>query len=167
MVITCFWENKNKAFLRHVAVTALAIKKNKILLVKRSNKVPSPGKYSLAGGFLERGETAKQGVLRELLKETGYRGHVICLFRVNDNPQRRKEDRQNIDLVFLVRLVKKTGKPDKETEKAEWFDLNKIPGEKEFAFDHRDNILFYRKHLKKRFTLPIVDSPRPRSNKKK
>ncbi|PIS09710.1 hypothetical protein COT75_00790 [Candidatus Beckwithbacteria bacterium CG10_big_fil_rev_8_21_14_0_10_34_10] len=154
-MITCFWEDKNKAFLRHVTVTALVIKKNKILLVKRSSSVPNPKKYCIPGGFLERDETARNGILREIKEETGYQAKVISLFRVNDNPKRRKEDRQNVDLVFLVKPLKIVQKPDKEVKKTQWFDLNMIPLEKDFAFDHRDNILLYRKYLKKKFVLPI------------
>lgn len=35
-MITCFFENKKKAYLRHVTVDAILIQDNKILLVKRA-----------------------------------------------------------------------------------------------------------------------------------
>ena len=42
----------------------------RLLLVKRANP-PAKGMWSLPGGRLEVGETAEQGVVREVLEETG------------------------------------------------------------------------------------------------
>ena len=42
----------------------------RLLLVKRANP-PAQGKWSLPGGRLEPGERASQGVVREVLEETG------------------------------------------------------------------------------------------------
>jgi ADP-ribose pyrophosphatase YjhB (NUDIX family) len=43
---------------------------NRLLLVKRANP-PAQGMWSLPGGRLESGETAEQGVVREVCEETG------------------------------------------------------------------------------------------------
>jgi len=43
---------------------------NRLLLVKRANP-PAQGMWSLPGGRLEVGETAEQGVVREVREETG------------------------------------------------------------------------------------------------
>lgn len=42
----------------------------KVLLVRRGNE-PLKGEWSLPGGALELGETLQQGVIREVLEETG------------------------------------------------------------------------------------------------
>ena len=55
-MITCYFENNNKAFLRHVTVNAIVIKDNQVLLGKRGTFNGKPilesGKWGLLGGFL-------------------------------------------------------------------------------------------------------------------
>ncbi len=156
-MIECQFENGNKAFLRHVTVKALTLnEKKEVLLTKRSSKVIGAGKYDIPGGFLDHGEDIKEGALRELFEETGIRGKVEFLFRINDNPKRRKEDRQNIDFIYVVSVVGGKFKPDIETSEIGWFSEEKIPIEEEFAFDHRDSILKYFQYLKEPFQLPII-----------
>lgn len=53
-----------------VGVGAVVIDGTKVLLVRRGNE-PLKGEWSLPGGALEVGETLQQGVLREVLEETG------------------------------------------------------------------------------------------------
>lgn len=155
-MITCFFESKNKAFLRHVTVDAIVVRKNKILLVKRTMHITHGGKYALPGGFLDRDEATSEGVLREVREETGYEGKIVSLFRVNDNPFRRGEDRQNVDFVYLVQAGRKVAGSNKEVKKVEWFDLDKLPSPEEFAFDHYENIELYLKYRKEKFPLPVI-----------
>lgn len=44
--------------------------KNEILLLQRSNKSGLGGKWSFPGGALERGESSKESILREVKEET-------------------------------------------------------------------------------------------------
>jgi 8-oxo-dGTP diphosphatase len=155
-MITCQFENKNKNSLRHVVVDNLVIDGNKILLVKRGPKYSESNKWALPGGFVERNETTSQAAQREILEETGYRSKVIKLFRIIDNPDRPKEDRQNISFVYLLNPLKKTGESDHEISNSKWFDLDKLLDKKDFAFDHYTNIKLYLKHLKTPLTLPIL-----------
>jgi 8-oxo-dGTP diphosphatase len=53
-----------------VGVGAVVIDSTKVLLVLRGNE-PLRGEWSLPGGALELGETLQQGVIREVLEETG------------------------------------------------------------------------------------------------
>ena len=53
-----------------VGVGAVVIDGTKVLLVRRGNE-PLKGEWSLPGGALEVGETLQQGVVREVLEETG------------------------------------------------------------------------------------------------
>lgn len=156
-MITCVFENGARASLRHVTVGAIAYKKdNKILLVKRAPHLTRGGKYTIPGGFLDRDEDAKQAVLRELKEETGYNGLHPQLFKINDNPKRRKEDRQNVDFIYLVEVTSGNKKENPEVTEIDWFDINHLPKEVDFAFDHRDSILEYFKHLKQPLKLPII-----------
>lgn len=154
-MITCFFENKNKAYLRHVVVDALVVQEGKILLVKRAPHLSHGNKYALPGGFLDRDETTSEGVLREAREETGYEGKIISLFRLIDKPRRKGEDRQNVDFVYLVQVGRKSSVPDQEVKKIQWFDLDKLPPSKEFAFDHYQTIKLYLQYMREGFTLPI------------
>jgi 8-oxo-dGTP diphosphatase len=53
-----------------VGVGAVVIDGTKVLLVRRGHE-PLKGEWSLPGGALEVGETLQQGVVREVLEETG------------------------------------------------------------------------------------------------
>ena len=158
-MITCTFEDGGKAKigLRHVTVGAITFNgHNQVLLVKRSEKFSRGGKYSVPGGFLDRDQTIGSAVLRELKEETGYDGELVRLFHINDYPNRPHEDRQNVDMIYLVKV--KTGKFVKNDEitSIQWFDKQSLPIEDEFAFDHRKTILKYFEYIEKEFPLPLV-----------
>lgn len=145
-MINCTFENEHTASLRHVTVDAIVVSDNKILLVKRASHLTNPNKYALPGGFLDRDETTEDAVRREIKEETGYDVKSVKLFRTNDTPNRKGEDRQNVDFVFIVEVGGKTSKSDNEIQKIAWFDLGKLPKPDDFAFDHYENIELYKKH---------------------
>ncbi len=155
-MIVCEFENGGKGNLRHVTVGAIAINnKQEVLLIKRASSHRF-GTYTIPGGFLDRDENTEKATLRELKEETGYNGEIVNLFRVNDNPKRPKEDRQNVDFLYIVKIT--SGKPmlNKEVSEVGWFDETSLPSEEEFAFDHRDSILRYFDHLEQPISLPIL-----------
>ncbi len=154
-MITCTFENGGKASLRHVVVHAIVEKDGALLLEKRTGPILETGKWSLPAGFLNRGETAVQGVLRELKEETGWEGEVVRLFRINTNPDRPNEDRQNIAIEFIVKPIQKVGEPDHESSKVEWIPIDKLLPFSEFAFDHGESIALYLSYRKKPFALPL------------
>lgn len=155
-MINCTFENGGKASLRHVTVVAIAKnKEGKILLTKRAPDLLRGGKWTIPGGFLDRDENTLEGVVREIKEETGLDASEIKLFRVNDNPQRPKEDRQNIDFIFLADVDGEL-KGDLETAGFKWIDEKTLPSDDDFAFDHRESILKYFEYLKEPFQLPII-----------
>lgn len=145
-MITCKFENGNEAFLRHVVVDALVLKGNKILLIKRTGKLLEGGKWALPGGFIERDETLKEAIEREVIEESGYKIKNIKLLRFIDDPNRPNEDRQNIAFIFTAEALGKIGESDWEVDDQKWFDLNDLPPKKEMAFDHYSDIKFYLKN---------------------
>ena len=159
-MITCTFENKNKALLRHVTVNAIVIKDNQVLLGKRGTfngkLILESGKWGLIGGFFDRDENLIQAVKREAMEESGWEIDNLKLFRINDNPNRPREDRQNVDIIFIANAVKQTGKSDEEVSHLQWFDLDKLPVKEEIAFDHGDSIELYLKYLKEKFPLPVL-----------
>ncbi len=163
-MITCTFENAmpagrhgKKASLRHVVVHAIVEKDGSLLMVKRAGDILETGKWSIPAGYLERDETAAQGILRELKEETGWEGEIISLFRINTNPSRPNEDRQNISIEFLVKPIRKTGVPDHESSKVEWIPIDKLLPFEEFAFDHGESIRLYLEYRKHSFPLPLFD----------
>lgn len=156
-MITCTFENGKKASLRHVVVHAIVEKDGKLLLEKRSPSLSlEGGKWALPGGFLDRNETAEEAVLRELREETGWKGEVVSLFRMNTNPNRPHEDRQNVALDFLVKPVRLEGAMDEETTNVEWVPIEKLPPLDDLAFDHGESIALFIAYRKTPFALPIV-----------
>ena len=155
-MITCTFEDGGAAKLRHCVVDNIIVDNNKILLVKRAPHMTNPGKYALAGGFVERDETTHDAVIREIKEETGYVCEVEFLLRIADNPDRMQEDRQNISFVYVVKALEKVGEKDNESSEVKWFDLDSLPLKDQFAFDHYDNVQLYMSYLKHPFALPHI-----------
>lgn len=155
-MLTCEFEDGGKANLRHAIAHALALKDGKILLVKRAEGLLEAGKWGFPGGYIGRDETAGEAAVRELMEETGYKGEVKELFRINSNPNRKNDDaRQNVALEFLIKPLEKVGEPDWEQTEVKWFDLDQINLD-EMAFDHGDTIKLLIKYQKNQFKLPII-----------
>jgi len=130
-MIICIFENNNKASLRHVTLNAIVIKDNQVLLGKRGTLNGKPilesGKWGLLGGFFERDENLVQAVKREVMEESGWKIEDLQLLRINDNPQRPKEDRQNVDIIFFAKAIQQVKTFDEEIKELKWFDLDKLP----------------------------------------
>lgn len=155
-MITCTFEKGFTAKLRHVVVHAIIEMDGKLLLEKRTGDLLESGKWSLPAGFLDRDETAGEGIVREVKEETGWDCEVISLFRINSNPNRPHEDRQNIAIEFLLRPIKKTGEPDHESSKVEWIPIDKLIPLSDFAFDHGETIGLYLTYRNTPFPLPVM-----------
>ena len=70
------------------------------------------------------------------------------LFQLNDNPRRPLElQRQNVDLIYLVKSLKKIGNHDHEISTVKWFDLENLPPADEMAFDYLETIEQYKTSL--------------------
>ena len=119
-MLTCSFEEGGKISLRHVTLTTLVIKNNQILLGKRGTYQGKPilefGKWGPPGGYLERDENIAEAAKREVIEESGWEVTDLKLFRINDNPGRPKEDRQNVDFIFIANATKQIGKHDEEVQ---------------------------------------------------
>jgi 8-oxo-dGTP diphosphatase len=159
-MIKCQFEDGGEANLRHVTVNAIIVKDGKVLLGKRGTRNGKPilefGKWGLTGGFMERDENLEESVRREALEETGWKIKNLKLFRINDNPRRPFEDRQNVDIIFLAEADQIVGKSDEEIRELQWFDIDDLPPKDQIAFDHADSLELYKKYLLKKFTLPFL-----------
>lgn len=66
-----------------VAASAAIFRENRILIVERG-KPPVRGLWSLPGGHIEPGETARAAALRELEEETGVTASLLGVVDVHD-----------------------------------------------------------------------------------
>jgi ADP-ribose pyrophosphatase YjhB (NUDIX family) len=155
-MITCTFENGNKASLRHVVVHAIIEKDGKLLLAKRTGDLLESGKWSLPSGFLDRDETAAQGIVREVKEETGWDTEIISLFQIVTRPDRPHEDRQNVSFTYIVKPIAETGERDAENSKVEWITIDHLIPFEDFAFDHGESIKLYLQYRKSPFPLPIM-----------
>ena len=93
-------------------------------MVKRSEQ-PCVGQWCLPGGFIEMGETAREGALREFKEETGLEGKIL---RVIDVATR--VDGYWGDVVLIGFEVEATGgtlNAMDDAEEARYFPLNDMP----------------------------------------
>ena len=155
-MLICKFEDGISASLRHVVTHAIVEMDGKLLLEKRAGDLLETGKWTIPGGFLNRDETPKEGILREVQEETGWQCEIIELFRINSNPHRPHEDRQNVVLEFLLKPLKQIQKHDAESSKVEWISFDKLIPFSEFAFDIGESIKLYIEYRKKHFKLPLI-----------
>ncbi len=131
-----------------VTTDAVVIQSGHVLLVKRGG-MPGEGLWALPGGFLNQGETIKEGMLRELMEETkiGVRlpkleGSIERWF-VADAPERSQRGR-TVSHAALVRLPdSEQGLPkikgSDDAADAKWVPLNDLTPLNMFE-DHWDVI---------------------------
>jgi 8-oxo-dGTP diphosphatase len=156
-MLTCKFESGRLAKLRHVTCGVIINFENQVLLIKRANVTTEPFKWGLPGGYVDRDENIFQAIARETLEETGYQIHEPRLFLINHKPNRRNEDRQNIDFIFTASVGNKIGEHDFEIEEVKWFKFDLIPQATDMAFDHGLVLKKYFESLDKPIKLPILD----------
>jgi 8-oxo-dGTP diphosphatase len=106
-----------------IGVGAVVIDKGKVLLVRRGQE-PLKGKWSLPGGALELGETLQQGVVREVLEETGLTvvpdGIVEVLDRITRDELSGRIRYHYVLVDFLCRVTGGTLRGGSDAEEARW-----------------------------------------------
>lgn len=119
--------------------TALVLRKNKLLLVKRA-RVPFSGWWDLPGGFIEKGETAEQALRRELKEETGLRASHIKFFGTYAGTYLSSFDPFRIlTVVYLVKNPQGKLKAMDDVSASRWFDKKELPSK--IAFDSNQKII--------------------------
>ena len=112
-----------------IGVGAVVIDGSKVLLVRRGQE-PLKGEWSLPGGALELGETLQQGVVREVLEETGLTvvpdGIVEVLDRItqDDNSGRIRYHYVLVDFLCHVAGGMLCGGSD--AEEARWVEREEL-----------------------------------------
>jgi 8-oxo-dGTP diphosphatase len=159
-MIKCAFENGSSTYLRHATVDGIILRGNEVLLNKRGSFDGKPilesGKWGLIGGFIDRDETISEAFQREAMEEAGCKVTNIRLLRVNDNPNRPKEDRQNITFVLVADFVSMIDSSSEEVQELKWFNFDNLPTKEEIAFDHSDDLNMFKEYLKDKGSLKIL-----------
>jgi ADP-ribose pyrophosphatase YjhB (NUDIX family) len=153
-MLTCYFEDGDKALLRHLAVDGIVIRNNEVMLVKRAQHLLAGGKWAIPGGYMNRDETTRDVAIREVLEETGWKCNITGFFAVADSPN-RGDDRQNISLFFLMEPIEEAAKPDDEVSEVRWFPLDSLPEMEDIAFDHGQVLEEYRKYHTEKGPIPV------------
>jgi ADP-ribose pyrophosphatase YjhB (NUDIX family) len=112
-----------------VGVGAVVLKGRQVLLAKRG-KPPAQGTWSLPGGLLELGETAEQGVAREVQEETGILVEVGPIIGLFQPIQRDDDDRVRYHFVVIdILAYYRAGDPVAGDDAADlrWVDPQDLP----------------------------------------
>lgn len=104
-----------------VIVGCLPVYQDKIIICKRAID-PCKGLWNLPAGFMENGERAEDGALRELKEETGLDGQIIKLHCIYSIPHVNQ-----IYLIFLTRIDTDKTEPGLETMEVRYFGEQEIP----------------------------------------
>ena len=122
---------------RRIAIDALIIKNNTILLIKRGVD-PFKDMWALSGGGIEFDETAEDAVKKEVEEEVGLTVTSAQFLQIYTNPKR--DPKQVIALSFLVE-VEGEPKAGSDASSYRFFSLDKLP--EKLAFDHKQIIQDY------------------------
>ena len=116
-----------------VGVGAVVIDGTKVLLVRRGNE-PLKGEWSLPGGALEVGETLQQGIVREVLEETGLRVAPVSVIEILDRIVKDEEtDRVRYHYVlidFLCRVMGGSPLVGSDADEVRWVERSQLDDHK-------------------------------------
>lgn len=91
------------------ATVALILNEQNELLVCRRAKDPAKGTLDLPGGFIDMGETAEEGVAREVLEETGLKvDEAIYQFTLPNIYEYSGFPVHTLDMFFLCKVTNTT-----------------------------------------------------------
>ncbi len=112
-----------------VSVGAVVIDHGNVLLVRRGHE-PLKGQWSLPGGALELGETLQQGVLREVLEETGLEvqtdGIVEILDRITPDEASGRIRYHYVLIDFICHVTGGTLLGGSDADEACWVQRNDL-----------------------------------------
>lgn len=112
-----------------VAVAALVLRGNELLLVRRASE-PGRGKWSIPGGAVNLGERLREAVVREVHEETGLVVEVLDLLDVVEVIKRDEEGRVKYHYViidYLARPLSGQVRAASDALEARWVRLEDVP----------------------------------------
>ena len=112
-----------------VGVGAVVIDGTRVLLVRRGQE-PLKGEWSLPGGALELGETLQQGVVREVLEETGLSvapgGIIEILDRITQDEVSGRVRYHYVLIDFVCHVTGGALCPATDAEEVRWVERDQL-----------------------------------------
>ncbi len=109
-----------------VDLRACVIKEGRVLLVReRSN-----GKWTLPGGWADQNESPKEGIVREVLEESGFAIKVISLYAIKDRDRHPYTPKYPVSVYKLFFTAEVTGgepRDNIEISHIDFFDVDSLP----------------------------------------
>ena len=105
-----------------IAVGAIVIRDNKVLLIKRGQP-PGEGLWSIPGGSVELGETLQEAVEREVREETGVTvraGNPVYTFDLIDRDDSGRIRFHYVIVDLAADYVSGRPRPDDDASEARW-----------------------------------------------
>ncbi len=123
-----------------VGMIAFIVKDKQILLMKHSYQ----SKWALPGGWMKRGESLSDVMVREISEEVGLKIKVVDIFAIHS-----VQSRPVVDVAVVCNVVSGVIKADKvEIEQACYFPLNALP--KNIIYTHKPYIESFKKLAEKK-----------------
>ena len=104
-----------------------------VLLARVAAGYPGEGMWALPGGGLDFGEDPAEGLVREMVEETGLTGRIDGLLDIRSGVYEPAETTSGhrIHFIGILYRVTKTGgelrdEPDGSTDQAAWIPLNEL-----------------------------------------
>ncbi len=132
-------------------VTAIIIKDNKILLLKRNEEL-FKGYWDLPGGYMQENETTKEALKREVKEELGVSDINLTFIKSLPGKAYWKKEEYPILSHFYLTEVNEEIKLNKENSEFKFVDLKSL-NPKEIAFDSNQNIVLW---LKENFVFDLA-----------
>lgn len=107
---------------------ALIFHRGSILLVERGGS-PLKGYWSLPGGLLETGETLEEGIVREVLEETGLRVKPVEFYGLFQRIMRDAKGRAEYHYLLADYVCKVIGgelRPGDDVSRVEWVPRRRL-----------------------------------------
>ena len=137
-----------------VVVGCIPVWEEQILLCRRAIE-PGLGKWTLPAGYLENGETAEQGAVRETSEEAGVAVEIIKPYALYS-----LTFADHIYFMFYARMLNPRFSPGEESLSVKLYSEAEIPWE-ELAFKVVKEILkqFFKERTRDKLTLQIGEIP--------
>ena len=114
---------------------AIPVKGNQVLLARRGIE-PYLDAWNSIGGFLDYGEDPLEGLMREVLEETGCTCRVLD-FIAQTHDTYGDEGSALLCSFYTVELLDDFLTPQDDVSELRWFDLDGLPEDLPFAGDRR------------------------------
>lgn len=138
-----------QANINGVGTGGVLINENGEILLLQRVKPPEAGCWSIPGGAIEFGETAKETVIREFHEETDLTCDVVDFLGYYDYIL-QKEGRHWVSLFFVMEKISQNAPENKEPKKhtdLQWFDMDNLPDK--LTVNTANAIKLYKKWIKK------------------